>query len=263
MPDPTGGIATAVIGSAVIGGGASALAAGAQSRAANRASEAQTQASQAAIDEQRRQYDETRRLLEPYVQAGTPALREQLRILGLISPEEQQAAIQQQEQNPFFQALARQGEEALLQRASATGGLRGGNVQGASAQFRPALLNQFIEQQYGRLGGIAGAGQNAATGAGTFGAQNAANVGNLLVGQGQVAAGNALAQGRSQANLFGGIGQAANLLGATAAFGGFGGGAQYGGFNPALVNTSAPFIASGGFGAPALGLPSGMVGPLF
>jgi hypothetical protein len=256
------GTTAAIIGSAALGAGASALSAGAQSRAANRASQAQTESSQAAIAEQRRQFDETRRLLEPYVQAGTPALREQLRILGLISPEEQQAAIRQQEQNPFFQALARQGEEALLQRASATGGLRGGNVQGALAQFRPALLNQFIEQQYSRLGGLAGAGQNAAAGIGGFGAQNAANVGNLLVGQGQAAAGNALAQGQAQANLFGGLGQAAGTLGGFAAMGGFGGGGS--GFNPALVNTSAPSIQFGApLGGQALSLPSGSVGPLF
>jgi hypothetical protein len=256
------GTTAAIIGSAALGAGASALSAGAQSRAAGRASQAQLQSSQAALDEQRRQFDVTRELLQPYVQAGTPALREQLRILGLISPQEQQAAIQQQEQSPFFQALARQGEEALLQRASATGGLRGGNVQGALAQFRPALLNQFIDQQYGRLGGIAGMGQNAAAGLGVFGAQNAANIGNLLTGQGRALAGNALAQGQAQANLFGGLGQAASTLGGFAAFGGFGGGG--GAFQPGLVPSRAPNLQFGSpIGGPALSLPSGPVGPLF
>jgi hypothetical protein len=249
----------ATIGAAVVGGGASVLSANAQSKAAREASQAQVQSNQAAIDEQRRQFDATRELLQPFVQAGPPALREQMRILGLLGPEDQQAAIQQQEQNPFFQALARQGEEAILQRASATGGLRGGNVQAALAQFRPELLNSFIEQQYGRLGGLAGAGQNAAAGVGTFGANTGANIGNLLVGQGRVQAGNALAQGQASANLFGGIGQAANTFGNLAASGGFGG---FGGFNPASTNTSPPYIPSSS-GAPALALPSGMVGPLF
>jgi hypothetical protein len=75
--------------------------------------------------------------------AGGPALQAQMAALGLSGPEAQQEYVAQQEQSPAFQALARQQEEALLQNASATGGLRGGNVQGALAQFRPALLNQF------------------------------------------------------------------------------------------------------------------------
>ncbi len=54
--------------------------------------------------------------------------------------EAQQGAISGLEGSPIFQALARQGEDAILQNASATGGLRGGNVQGALGQFRPAAL---------------------------------------------------------------------------------------------------------------------------
>ncbi|WP_449405980.1 hypothetical protein [Massilia phosphatilytica] len=36
---------------------------------------------------------------------------------------------------PRFQALQQQGNDAILANASATGGLRGGNVQGALGQF--------------------------------------------------------------------------------------------------------------------------------
>ena len=214
----------AIIGSTVVGVGSSALASGAASRASSRATAAQTVAQDRAIEEQRRQFDETRALLQPYVSAGSPALQEQLRILGLSGPEEQRAAISQQEQSPFFQALARQGEEAMLQKASATGGLRGGNIQGALAQFRPALLNQFIEQQYGRLGEMTSLGQRSAAGVGSAGMQTGRDISGLLQGQGQIAAGGALAQGQAQANLIGGIGQALGNLGGFAAGGGFGGG---------------------------------------
>lgn len=255
------GTTAAIIGSAAIGAGASALSAGAQSRAAGRATQAQVETNEAAIAEQRRQFDATQALLRPFVEAGPPALLAKLRILGLLGDEQQRAAIAQQEQNPFFQTLARQSEEALLQNASATGGLRGGNLQGALARFRPALLNQFIEQQYGRLGGIAGAGQNAAAGLGSFGANMAANVGNALTNQGLAAAQGAQAQGQIQSGLFGSLGQAASTLGGFAASGGFGGGGF--GFKPAMVNTSAPFIPVGGAVGPALNLPSGPVGPLF
>ena len=93
------------------------------------------------------------------------------------------------EQSPAFQALARQQEEAILQNASATGGLRGGNVQGALAQFRPALLNQFLEQQYGRLGGMTALGQQSAAGVGTAGMQSATSISNLLAEGGAARAG--------------------------------------------------------------------------
>lgn len=132
----------------------------------------------------------------------------------------QAQAIAGLEGSPIFQALARQGEQAMLQNASATGGVRGGNIHGALAQFRPALLNQFIEQQFQRLGTISNAGQNAATGVGNFGQGAAANIGNLYGQQGAAQAGNALAQGQA-------MGQFANLpsqiIGAIQGGGGFGG----------------------------------------
>ena len=155
MPDPvTAGIAAvSSVGSAVIG-----------SSAARSAGRAQTQAAEAGVAEQRAAREEMRRLREPYVAAGGPALQAQMAALGLRGPEEQAAFVAQQEQSPIFQALARQGEEAMLQQASATGGLRGGNLQGALAQFRPALLNQFLTQQYERLGGMTNLGQKSAAG---------------------------------------------------------------------------------------------------
>jgi hypothetical protein len=113
-----------------------------------------------------------------------------------LTPEQlQQQAVSGFEANPLFQALARQGEEGILQNASATGGLRGGNVQGALAQFRPSLLNQFIEQQYGRLGNMAMLGQNSAARVGMSGQNAATQIGNRLTEAGQARANSALAQG--------------------------------------------------------------------
>jgi hypothetical protein len=109
----------------------------------------------------------------------------------------QQQAIAEIEASPAFQALAQQGENAILQNASATGGLRGGNIQGALGQFRPALLNQFIEQQYNRLGGMAKIGQASAAGVGAAGLDVATNIGSQLTAAGQARAGSALAQGNA------------------------------------------------------------------
>ena len=194
-----GTIAALALGAATIGSAAIG------SSAAGRAADAQTQAGELGIAEQRAAREEMRRLLEPYGQGGIPALTEQLNILGLNGDQAQQGAISAQEQSPFFQALAAQGENALLQNASATGGLRGGNIQGALAQFRPQLLNQFIEQQYGRLGGMTALGQQSAAGVATNGLNVASNIGNLLGGIGQAQAGGALAQGQQWGNALGGI----------------------------------------------------------
>ena len=118
----------------------------------------------------------------------------------------QEAAYSAIEQSPGFQAIARQGEEAILQNASATGGLRGGNTQGALARFRPALLDQFIERQFGRLGGIASMGQNAAAGVGSAGLSTGANIGNVLMSRGAATAAGAGAQGQIFANTIGNLG---------------------------------------------------------
>jgi len=178
------------VGSAVIGGVVA-------SSSASKAAKAQVQSAEAAAAEQRAAREELRTLLNPYVSAGTPALQAQMAALGLSGPEAQAKYVAEQEQSPIFQALAQQGENAILANASATGGLRGGNVQGALAQFRPALLNQFLEQQYGRLGGMTTLGQQSAAGVGSAGMTAATNIGEALTAAGQARAGGALAQGQA------------------------------------------------------------------
>jgi len=131
----------------------------------------------------------------------------------LAGEDEQQQAIEQLEGSPQFQALQTQGEEAILQNASATGGLRGGNTQAALAQFRPQMLSNLIQQQYANLGGITSLGQNAATMTGNAG-QNFANQATNIYGQqGAAQAGAALARGQANIglanNLVGSIGMAA------------------------------------------------------
>jgi hypothetical protein len=217
MPDPV--TALVVGGSQLVGGFI-------QSNAASEAAGAQTQAAQAGIDEQRRQFEAVQEILKPYVTAGTtaigglqpyaaagaPALEQQQALLGLRGQEAQKAAIANIEQGAGFQAQVRQGEEALLQRASATGGLRGGNIQAALAQFRPQMLQQEIATQYGRLGGLtslgqltsqnlAQMGQASAAGTATAGLRTGADIAGLMGQQGAARAGAELAQGQAFANV--------------------------------------------------------------
>jgi hypothetical protein len=209
----------------VIGGITGAKQAG---EAAEAAGQTQAGFAQQAIDEQRRQFNALVNLMAPYVtastgamgrlapyeQAGQQAFGQQQSLIGLQGPQAQQQAIAALQASPQFQALQQQGENAILQNASATGGLRGGNVQAALAQFRPQILSSLIDQQYGRLGGIAGAGlgvtsdivtrgQAAAAGQASSGLQSASNIGNLLGNQGAAIAGGQMARGGVARQTFG------------------------------------------------------------
>ena len=217
----TFGLSGAALAGLAVGG--ATLASGfMQGEAASDAAAAQGASAQAGIDEQRRQFDKVQELLRPYTQAGAtaiqglspfaaagaPALEAQQAFLGLRGPEAERAAIERISGGETFQALSRQGEEALLQRASATGGLRGGNIQGALAQFRPALLSSLIDQQYGRLGGmtslgaqttgnLASLGQASAAGTGAAAQTTGTNIATLLGQQGAAQAGAEIAQGKA------------------------------------------------------------------
>lgn len=176
---------------------------GAAAEGAKDAAQTQSAASQVAIDEQKRQFDAVVKLLQPYVSAGTGSLAAQQDILGLSGAAKQQQAINALQSSPTFQALAKQGETAILQNASATGGLRGGNTQAALAQFRPAMLNQQIQQQLANLGGLTDIGQASAAGQASAGQASAANIGNLLQQQGAALAGGQLAKAGVQRQAFG------------------------------------------------------------
>lgn len=218
MPDPVTGLI--VGGSSIIGGAI-------QGNAAKKAGAAQAAAAQQGIDVQYQQFREMQETLSPYVQAGyagmiglkpfaeagLPAFQQQQALVGLAGPEAQKQAIAAIAASPEMAAMTQQGEEAILARASATGGLRGGNTQAALAQFRPQVLSQLINQQYGRLGGIAGTGlgvlgdivqrgQASAAGQAAQGMGMASNIGELLAQQGAARAGGIVGGAAPFANMF-------------------------------------------------------------
>jgi hypothetical protein len=256
------GTALGVTGTALLAGTAAAGIAGSvmssskASSAAKSAANTQAEAQGQAIDEQRRQFNKIQELLkpyitsgkpdltQPYIQAGPGALQGMQSLAGLRGASEQQKAIQGIEQGAQFQELAKQGEQGILQNASATGGLRGGNVQAALSQFRPALLNQLIESQYGKLAGLTSLGstsaenllrigQASAAGTAAAGQQSAQNIGNLMVGQGQAQAAGIIGSAQANAQGASGISNAIggglqnymlyNALNGGGGFGGFGG----------------------------------------
>lgn len=195
-------VAAAVVGSAVVGG---VMSSKAQKSAAKTAANAQIDASEMGVEEQRRQFDAVQKLLKPYADAGLNGLSGQQDLLGINGTAAQQAAINNINNSSEMQTYLQQGENAILQNASATGGLRGGNTQAALAQFRPQLLNQLINQRYQNYAGLTSLGQNAAAGTGNAGMQTASNISNLYQQTGAAQAGAALAQGQASANMWNGV----------------------------------------------------------
>lgn len=193
---------TALVGGALAAG---AYTANKSAKASKNAAEAQSEASQAGIDEQRRQFDIAVKTLSPYVQAGNKAVWTQQALLGLQGADVQKQALANIQYSPTFKAIAQQGENAILQNASATGGLRGGNTQGALAQFRPQLLNQLVQQQFQNLGGLTQVGQASAAGQASAGLQTGSNIANLLGQQGSAQAGGILGAQNAQNQMIGNL----------------------------------------------------------
>lgn len=188
------GWGAAIVGASVVGGIAS-------TQAASKGAKAQKDAATKGIDAENHRFDQMTALLKPYTEAGVKSLSAQGDLAGLNGPEAQKAAVAAIEGSSEFGAMAQQGEEGILQNASATGGLRGGNTQAALAQFRPQLLSGLIDRQYQRLGGITQTGQASAAGVGAAGMQNGSNVSALLQSMGQADAGKAIAQGQAVGNV--------------------------------------------------------------
>lgn len=203
------GAIVAGVGLAV--GGVGAMVASSNSAGAARdAANIQANAAQAGISAQTDAQSKIQALLAPYVGAGNQSLVKQQDLLGLNGNDAQLSAINAIKTSSQFDALNKTGQDSILQNASATGGLRGGNTQAALAQFSPALLNSLISDQYTKLGGITSLGQNAAAGTGNAGMQSANSVSALLAQQGRANAGGVLGQTSA---INSGLNTGANLVG--------------------------------------------------
>jgi hypothetical protein len=155
------------------------------------------------IEVNQAQFDKLVELMAPFVSAGTGAIGGQQALLGLSGADAQRSAIAGLESSPQMQALIQQGENSLLQNASATGGLRGGNIQAALAQFRPQVLSSMIESQFNKLGGISQMGQAAAAGQASAGMNFGGTIADLLGQQGAAQAGGIMGKGGIVRQTFG------------------------------------------------------------
>jgi hypothetical protein len=124
------------------------------------------------------------------------------------------------------------------------GGIGGGNIRSALVEQGAGFAQQDFNNQFGRLGQIAGQGQNAVTNIGQFGATAANQTGNAVMAGSEARASGILggqqaeSQFRSDALQLGGM--------ALGAFGGGGGAAASGGGAASNFFGSGP-VAGGNF----------------
>jgi hypothetical protein len=172
-----------VIGSAVVGAGASIY-------SGNKAASAQKKAAQQSADIQRQQYEQTRADLAPYRDMGESAMQPYAGALGLMGPEGYQKALQGYTQSPFLARMVQDTTNAV----DASRAARGGLFSGATAQEIGDRTGQLylgdFNNYLSRLGGLVDTGAGAATQTGQFGANAATGQANAYQ-----AAGNARAQG--------------------------------------------------------------------
>jgi hypothetical protein len=222
-------------------------------------SQSQFESSQKLIQDQDAR---TQGQLAPYIGAGQQALGQQSDILGLNGGGAQQSILDSLKNSPLFQSIFGTGQSAILANASATGGLRGGNVQDALSRFGGDTFAQTIQSQLANLGGLSTQGLSAVgTGAGygsnavnniaglgeNLSAGNTAgltNQGNLALQGGQTRAGGILGRNAvTQQMIQSGVGLAEQLAaafipggaGVAAAAGGSGGGGG-------IANTLSKFL---------------------
>ena len=147
--------------------------------AATQAGQVQAEAAATGQAEVARQFDVTQANLQPFQEAGVSALEQQQALLGLSGQEAQQQAFTGLELSPGQQFLRDRQQRALVRNASAIGGLGGGNVRTALQEQAVGFAQQDIQNQFGRLGQLAGQGQTATTNIGQFGQAAASQGANL------------------------------------------------------------------------------------
>lgn len=161
-------VAVAIIGGAVIAGGASAIGASKQSKAVSESADA-------SITEQRRQFDVSQELTRPRRDAENAALEQLSALLGLGGAGPDFSGIN----IPGQDFVLGQGQQAIERSAAARGGQISGNTLTDLTSFAQGVSNQnFLSNFLNPLLGLAtgGAGAQSAGAAQNLGA----NIGNTL-----------------------------------------------------------------------------------
>jgi len=190
------GVATAIVGSAILGSNASKSAADTQAAASDRASQLSNE-----------QFQQTRADQAPWLAAGGRALT---KLEGAV--DYTPFGMDQFKADPGYAFRLSEGQKALDSQAAARGGLISGNALRAATGYGQEMASQEYTNAFNRyqqeraaklqpLQSLAGVGQTTAANLGAAGAANAGAMGNYLTGgaaasaAGTVGAANAFSNG--------------------------------------------------------------------
>jgi hypothetical protein len=174
-------------------------------KATEAAANAQETAAQQGIEEVRRQFDATQENLQPFQQAGQAAVGEQQNLLGLNGVEAQQGSFDSFNASPGQKFLRDRAQKNLVRNSAAIGGLGGSNVRSALVEQGVGFAQQDYNNQFGRLGQLAGQGQAAATNIGQLGAQSSGQVQQGMMQSGQARASGILGVQQAKTDQFGNL----------------------------------------------------------
>lgn len=202
--------------SAVISTVGSLVGANKAANAAKDAASLQSAAANQASSLSQAQYEQSRQDMMPWLEAGKGGLTKLSDLLGtstnttadgygsLLKP----FSNSDFEADPGYQFRMDEGMKALQRTQSAKGGLLSGAAtkeaqrfgQGLASDEYGAAYNRFNQNQsniYNRLAGLSGTGQTSAQQVGALGANNVANVGNLLTSGAAAQAGGLVGAGNA------------------------------------------------------------------
>ena len=106
----------------------------------------------------------------PYTVGGAGAQNQQAALSGALGPEAQAAAFAAFQESPGQKYLREQTERGVLRNAASMGGIGGGNVMRALQENAMGLAQQDFQNQFNRLGTIAGRGMEASDAQANLGA---------------------------------------------------------------------------------------------
>lgn len=198
----------AILGSAVIGAGASYLGGAAQRKAGHEAAGAQQYAADKNAETQRYFYDTTRGDLAPWMKTGGQANASMADLMGLNGEAARTRAFMNFREDPGYQFAFGEGQRALERSAAGKGGLYSGRAGTALAKYGQGMADQQYGNYYARLYGLSNEGQNAAAKIGSAGTAAGAGIGSGYMQAGQGIAGANLYGGNAGYNMYQDFGNA-------------------------------------------------------
>jgi hypothetical protein len=179
--------AGAILGAAVIGGGASIF-------GASKAAKAQKKAAKSGIKSQEKMLETARSDLAPYRETGQSALFSLADMYGLERPGSEggeafsDSALEAFRMSPDYQVAMKEGVRASDMSAAAQGNLKSGGQIREITELGSDLGSRYFGSYLDRLAKLAGLGQNSAAGSASHAMNAGSNLSNLQLAKGEAQA---------------------------------------------------------------------------